>query len=89
MRIEISKQSKTKLTNSDRNMIRDLVNKCINTYCLISEADNGTLFVLECVPENCAEDLTKHLSANYEINVKEDSFMAEIDLMDMLSGGLW
>jgi len=89
MRIEISKQSKTKFTDSDLNMIRKLVNKCINTYCLISEIENRTLFVLECVPENCAEDIAKQLSANYKINLKEDSFMAEIDLRDMLSGGLW
>lgn len=89
MRIEISKQSKAKMTNSDRKAIHELVNKCINTYCLISEENNGTLFVLECVPENCAEKVTKLLNANYKVSVGEDSFMAEIDLMDMLSGGLW
>lgn len=89
MRIEISSQSKTKLTNSDRNMIHKLVNKCINTNYLISEENNGTLVVLECVPENCVEKIKKILITKYEINVREDSFMASIDLMDMLSGGLW
>lgn len=89
MRIEISNYSKTNLTNNERNMIYELTNKCIDAHCLISEENNGALITLECVPEKCAEEITKLLSNKYEISIAEDSFMAEIDLRDMLSGGLW
>lgn len=88
MRIEISNHSKTNLTNSERDMIYELTNNIINAHYLISEKNNGALIILECVPEKCAEEIAKLLS-KYEISVTEDSFMAQIDLIDMLSGGLW
>jgi len=88
MRIEISNYSKTNLTSSEREMIYELTNRCINACYLISE-NNGTFVILECVPEKCAEEITKILSSKYEVSVTEDSFMAQIDLIDMLSGGLW
>lgn len=89
MRIEISNHSKIKLTNNERDRIYELTNKCINTYHLRSVENNGTVVTLECVPEKCAEEIAKLLSNQYEISVTEDSFMAQIDLIDMLSGGLW
>ncbi len=89
MRIEISNHSKTSLTNNERDTIYELSNKIINTNYLISEENTGTLVILECVPEKCAEEITKLLNNKYEIRVMEDSFMAKIDLLDMLSGGLW
>lgn len=89
MRIEISKPSKTVLTEDDICYIRSMANICINTYCLMSEQNNRSLFVLECVPEGCAKELVSCMEDMYSVNLKEDTFMAEIDLMDLLSGGLW
>ncbi|MCI8469925.1 MAG: hypothetical protein HFJ35_00155 [Clostridia bacterium] len=89
MRIEISNHSKTNLTNNERDRIYELTNECIDAYYLISEKNNGALVILECVPKKCTEKITKLLGNKYEITVTEDSFMAQIDLIDMLSGGLW
>ncbi len=89
MRIEISKSSKEKLTDNERVIFRELINMYVNTYYLISENNQGTLFVIECVPEEYVERIKKYLVPKYEVIVREDSFMAEIDLRDMLSGGLW
>lgn len=89
MKIEISKHSKEKLTDEDWIIFMELINMCVNTYCLISKNDKGTLFVIECVPKEYVEKIKKHLPPRYEVTVQEDSFMAEIDLMDILSGGLW
>lgn len=89
MRIEISNYSKTNLTKNERDTIYELVNKCTIANYLISEENNGALVVIECVSEACTAEITKHLSNEYKITVTEDSFMAQIDLMDLLSGGFW
>ncbi len=89
MRIEISNHSKTDLTDNERNTIYELITRWINTYYLISETNDRTLVILECVPEECIKEITKILNNKYEITVTEDSFMAQIDLLDVLSGGLW
>lgn len=83
MRIEISNYSKTNLTNNERNSIYELSNKCISTYYLISEKNNEV--ILECVPEEYAKIIEKLLCNKYKINITEDSFMADIDLMDLLN----
>jgi len=89
MRIEISNYSKTNLTKNERDAIYELANKCINANCLIYEENDDTLVILKCVPEECTAEITKLLSNEYKISVTEDSFMAQIDLMDLLSGGFW
>ena len=89
MRIEILNHSKTNLTKKERDRIYELTSKCTATNYLISEMNNGASVILECVPEDCTEKMIKLLNNEYEISVTEDSFMAQIDLMDMLSGGLW
>ncbi len=89
MRIEISKPSKEVLTECDICYIKSIVNVYINAYCLMSEQNNRSVFVLECVPEECAKKVISHIKEIYSVDLKEDTFMAEIDLMDLLSGGLW
>lgn len=89
MRIEISNHSKTSLTNNERDRIYELTKKCINAYYLISRTNNDALVILECVPKESTEKITKLLSNKYKISVTEDYFIAQIDLIDMLSGGLW
>lgn len=90
MRIEISKPSRTVLAECDICYIRSIADVYINTYCLMSEENNRSLFVLECVPEDCAEKVVHNIDKKmYNVDLKEDTFMAEIDLMDFLSGGLW
>lgn len=84
MRIEISKPSKEVLTECDICYIKSIVNVYINAYCLMSEQNNRSVFVLE-----CAKKVISHIKEIYSVDLKEDTFMAEIDLMDLLSGGLW
>lgn len=84
MRIEIFKRSRKKLSNVERQYLQELISWSINTYCLISEENEGTI-VIECVPEAYVEKLKNIIEPQYEIKVKEDRFMAQIDLMDLLN----
>ncbi len=88
MRIEISNRSKTNLSNKQRNSIYELTNKCINSYYLISEKNEGKV-ILECVPKEYIKKIKKLLSNEYEISITDDDWMAQIDMMDLLSGGRW
>jgi hypothetical protein len=89
MRIEISKAAGKKFTEGERTKILELISRCVKTHYLISEDNNDTLVIIECIPEEIVQALKKKLSSEYDVTVKEDSFMAGIDLYDMLTGGLW
>lgn len=89
MRIEISNLLKSEMSESDWNLVGKLARKYINGNFLISTANDKKQVVLECVSENDANKMKESLANQYEVELLEDCFMAEIDLMDMLSGGLW
>lgn len=79
MRIEI----KANFRNDERKHIYEVANECINNNYMISERNNGEI-ILECVPEKYAKEIKNLLGNKYEINVTDDTFMAHIDMLDLL-----
>ncbi len=45
------------LTSNEKDRIYELANKCIDTNYLISEKNNGTSVILECVPKSVLKKL--------------------------------
>lgn len=89
MRIELSSLSKKNLSENDQKLIIELANKSIHNIFLLSVESKGAYIVLECVNEEYVSKIRNLFIEKYSIKVSEDCFMAEIDLIDMLTGGLW
>ena len=89
MRIELSNLSKENLSEKEQNYIIELINKSIHRVFLLSIESNGAYIALECIDEENVDRIKELFIDKYSIKVSEDRFMAEIDLMDLLSGGYW
>lgn len=89
MRIEISNHLGEKLSVVNRIHIELVIDDFIKEPHLISIENANTTLVLECVNEKSAKEIKKVLKHQYDVQILEDRFMAQIDLLDALSGGLW